>query len=372
MSRRPTSLSALSMLALLSWSAGGRAAESALVFEPPAPDTAVGSVRGHALTYRELPATLQQNLQQNEERYERRRRALDFEYQRAQRAMIESAVNQSLDQQSAELEASSQNATAGKLLAGVAAPAVTDAQVQAFYDQHRNDLKKPFEDVRAQIAEYLKDQAGKEVQRHYLDQLRGKYNARLTLEPVRQRVDASGPARGPATAPVTIVEFADFQCPYCGRMAPVLQQLLAKYPQQVRLVYREFPLDDIHPHAMHAAVSGVCAAEQGKFWELHDALFANQAALGDGEVMKTAEQVGVKLQPFATCLLSAKPYEAVRADVKAGEQAGVTGTPGIFVNGRFYDGYMPLETITAVVEDELRRQDAVGSGSTTTAAVSRR
>jgi protein-disulfide isomerase len=147
-------------------------------------------------------------------------------------------------------------------------------------------------------------------------------------------------------------------------MAPVLKQLLARYPQQLRLVYREFPLNDIHPNALHAALAAVCAAEQGKFWELHDALFADQSALGDQAVMKTAERVGIKLQPFASCLLSPKTYETVRDDIRAGNEAGVNGTPGLFVNGRFYDGFMPLETITAVVEDELQRRSAV-AGSVT-------
>jgi protein-disulfide isomerase len=356
------------VMALASMAEPAIAAEPAALFTPPAPDAQVGVVGSTLLTYKELPSALQQSLQQNRDRYEQRRLALDFEYRRAQRTMIDSTVNQVLDQKGLDLEARAQNTTTDKLLAGVSVPAVSDAEVQAFYDQHRDQLKKPFAEARGQVAEYLQAQAKQTATRTYLDALRAKYGAQPTLDPPRQEVAASGPVRGPANAAVTIIEFADFQCPYCGRLAPVLKQVLAKYPKDVRLVYREFPLYDIHQDAMHAAVAGVCAAEQGKFWELHDALFADQSALGDQAVVKAAERVGIKLQPFASCLLSSTAYDAVRSDIRAGNEAGVSGTPGLFVNGRFYDGYMPLEALTAVVEDELRRGSVAARVRATPAA----
>jgi len=333
-------------------------AEQVAPFAPPAPDAQVGVAGDSPLRYRELPQTLQQTLRQNEERYEQRRLALEFEYQRAQRSMIDSSISQLLDQRAAELEAHAQDTTVDKLLANITIPSVSDSDVQNFYDQHREQLKQPFTESRREIANYLQAQAKNTATRSYLDGLRTKYAVSSTLDPMRQDVAPTGPTRGPTDAPVTIIEFADFQCPYCGRMAPVLRQLLARYPHEVRVVYRAFPLDDIHQDAMHAAVAGVCAAEQGKFWELHDALFADQSAISDQAVMNTAKRIGIKPQPFANCLLSAKAHQSVQKDIKAGNEAGVTGTPGMFINGRFYDGFIPLETISAVVEDELRRHSA--------------
>jgi protein-disulfide isomerase len=351
----------------LSGSAPAVAAD-AVLFTAPSSDAQVGLVGDVVVTYSELPDALRQQLRQNEERYARRRMALDFEYKRAQRAAIDSTVSQTLDQKALDLEANAQKTTADKLLASISVAAVTDAQIQAFYDQRRDQLKRPLEEARGQLSEYLQSQARQSAARAYLDGLRAKYAAQATLEPLREEVPPIGPARGTANAPVTIIEFADFQCPYCARMAPVLRQLLAKYPHQVRVVYREFPLSEIHPNAWHAAVAGVCADQQGKFWELHDALFADQRALGDEAVMKTAERVGIKLQPFASCLLSAKAADSVRGDLNAGDEVGVGGTPGLFVNGRFYDGYMPLETISGVVEDELHRRGRRSGTATSTAA----
>jgi len=366
-----TSARALSALAILAVCPISMAAEHSNVFEPPAADASVGVVGTTAVKYKDLPQALQQSLKENEERYQRRRASLDFEYLRAQHAMIDSYANQVLDQKATELEARAQGTTADKVLASIAVPAPNEQEIQAFYDQHRGDLKRPLTEVHDQIADFLKGQSNQAATRKTLDALRAKYAVRLTLDPLRQSVAAVGPTRGPADAAVTIVEFADFQCPYCGRMAPVLKQLLDRYPRQIRLVYREYPLNDIHPAAMNAAVAGVCADQQGKFWELHDALFADQSALDQQALIKTAERLGIKLQPFASCMLSSKAFDTVHQDMKAGDEAGVTGTPGLFIDGRFYDGYMPLETIAALIEDELQRRGGAATRADATDAIHR-
>jgi protein-disulfide isomerase len=154
---------------------------------------------------------------------------------------------------------------------------------------------------------------------------------------------------------VTIVEFADFQCPYCRRMAPVLRELLEKYPRDVRLVYRQLPLTELHPDALHAAEASLCAREQGKFWEMHDALFADQGALDLEGLKRTAAELQLKAQPFADCLGSDRPVGVIRADTQAATDLAVNGTPGLFINGRFVSGAVSYEEMAAIIDDELQR-----------------
>jgi len=178
-------------------------------------------------------------------------------------------------------------------------------------------------------------------------------------EPVRVSVEAIGPSLGPEAAPVTIVEFSDFQCPFCARVVATLKQVREKYGDKVRLVFRQFPLS-FHPHAAKAAEASLCAHEQGKFWDMHEAMFANQQALYPEQLKAKAAELGLNAESFNQALDSGKYAGAVEADLAAGQSAGVSGTPAIFINGRFVNGAVPLEQITAIIDDELRRKGIGG------------
>jgi protein-disulfide isomerase len=156
---------------------------------------------------------------------------------------------------------------------------------------------------------------------------------------------------------VTIVEFSDFQCPYCSRLTPTLEQVMSKYGNKVRIVFRQFPLP-IHDKAAKAAEAALCANEQGKFWEMHDAMFKDQGGLAVDGLKTKAATLGLNAQSFNSCLDSGKETPAVQADLKAGQQAGVQGTPAMFVNGRFINGAQPYETIAGIIDDELKRKGA--------------
>jgi protein-disulfide isomerase len=229
------------------------------------------------------------------------------------------------------------------------------ADVRAFYDSQRIQIGQPFEVVEAQLRQYLQNQAIERTKREYLDSLRGKYHATVQLEPQREQIAAVGPERGPADARVTIVEFSDFQCPFCGRLAPILKQVLQAYPTQVRLVYRNMPLSSLHPDAAKAAEASVCAASQGKFWEMHDLLFAEQNSLSVDALKEKARRVGLDTQQFNDCLDSGKAREAVNSDAQAGAELGLAATPSSFVNGRFISGAATFEHWAAVINDELSR-----------------
>jgi protein-disulfide isomerase len=152
---------------------------------------------------------------------------------------------------------------------------------------------------------------------------------------------ADDPALGAADAPLTIVEFADFECPFSKDESAVVRELAARYPDRVRFIYRDFPLSDIHPHAERAALAGTCAHEQGKFWAMHDKLFQNTAALTDDDLKRYAREIGLNAAQFDRCLYSKKAEDEVRDDYREGLAAGVRGTPTFFIAGRRVEGAIP-------------------------------
>jgi protein-disulfide isomerase len=186
--------------------------------------------------------------------------------------------------------------------------------------------------------------------------LQGSLDRLGPQEPLRISVASEGfPSRGPRNAPVTIVEFSDFQCPYCLVFHNTLQQVMETYDDQVRLVYRQFPLTSIHTRAYDAALASMCANEQGSFWEMHDAMFANQHALEREQLKRTARELGLDGDEFDECLDLDEYADEVRADLQAGQALGVQGTPASFINGRFVNGAKPLEEVTAIIDEELAR-----------------
>jgi protein-disulfide isomerase len=145
-------------------------------------------------------------------------------------------------------------------------------------------------------------------------------------------------AIGPADAPLTLVEYGDFECPYCGMAYPIIEQLRKDFGDEMRFVFRNFPLRESHPHAEHAAEAAEAAGAQGKFWEMHHALFEHQAMLGDGDLESYASDIGLDAARFSGDLRSGAYAGRVREDFNTGVRSGVNGTPTFFVNGARYDG----------------------------------
>ncbi len=160
------------------------------------------------------------------------------------------------------------------------------------------------------------------------------------------------PAWGPPTAPVTIVEFADFECPVCKENLPVLRQLRSLYPDKVRLVYRDFPLA-AHPQARPAAEAAHCAHEQGKFWAYHDALFAQAPDLKPSDYVALAARLSLNQAEFTSCLAGARPKAAVAKDLADAQSLGLSGTPTFFINGRYLSGFQSLEALRQHIDREL-------------------
>lgn len=160
------------------------------------------------------------------------------------------------------------------------------------------------------------------------------------------------PSLGPATAPVTIVEFSDFQCPYCAQSVPILKELMSKYPDQVRLIYRDFPLETIHPDSMNASLAAECANGQGHFWEMYEMLFNNQDALDVASLEDYAKGIGLDIAKFRECMSSQRYLDEILNDMADGQSYGVRGTPTFFVSGHRLTG-SSLETLEQVVEQVL-------------------
>lgn len=166
--------------------------------------------------------------------------------------------------------------------------------------------------------------------------------------------DEGFPSLGPEDAPIVIVEFSDFQCPFCARFhQETYEALLAAYPGQIRFVYRHLPLTSIHPQAFPAAEASMCASDQNAFWQYHDALFDNQASLGQELYLQIATDLGFDMAAFEECLTSGKYTEFVQSDMDFALGLGVRSTPTFFINGLAVVGAQPLEVFTQVIDKEL-------------------
>jgi protein-disulfide isomerase len=172
--------------------------------------------------------------------------------------------------------------------------------------------------------------------------------------PVYVQVEIDGsPTRGPANAAVTLVEFSDFQCSYCARVTPALDQLEREYPKQVRRVFKHFPLP-MHPQARDAHRAAVAAAEQGRFWEMHEKIFAQPNAVDRKTLTGYAGALGLDVAKFEQALDSPKVEQRVQADITEGQRIGVRGTPTLVINGRVLPGALPFEALKAQVEQLLQ------------------
>ncbi|MGE0102348.1 MAG: thioredoxin domain-containing protein [Blastocatellales bacterium] len=183
-----------------------------------------------------------------------------------------------------------------------------------------------------------------------------KKNRRIEIlieepEPFRIEIDQTGPRRGPARAPVTIVEFSDFQCPYCKKATQITARLIQMYGDRIAVVYKHSPSPS-HPQAFAAARAAVCAAEQNRFWEYHDSLFAADD-LSDRSLLGLAASAGLEGEAFSRCLASPRSTEAVERDLRLASRIGVRGTPHFVINGQSLAGAREIEAFTRIIDREI-------------------
>jgi len=230
-----------------------------------------------------------------------------------------------------------------------ALPPVSDAEVQQLFDDNLDRLP-PGASIEAYEPQLRAHLDGQRVGQVFAN-LRNAANVEIAVPRERIDVAATGPALGPSDAPVVIIEFSDFQCPFCARAVPILKALHARHPEDVRIVFRHMPLS-FHGNARIAAVGAVCADAQGRFWDYHDALFANQKALGRDDLIAQANTLGLEPEAFTTCLDDPASAAIVDSDSASAVALGLTGTPTFFVNGLKLTGARPLEQFEAIIADE--------------------
>ncbi len=227
--------------------------------------------------------------------------------------------------------------------------------VDSLYRQNQGRFAGQSKDqALARIRQVLEERARSERRQAYERELRRGARVTSRLEPPRTQVQIpnGAPSTGAPGAPVTMVEFTDYQCPYCHRAQSVVDSLLSRYAGRLRLVHLDFPLDG-HPGALPAARGARCAGEQGRFWEYHRDLMTSSGLLDDADLKARAAKLGLKPGPFAACLSSGRYDAAIRASFEQGASLGVTGTPAYFVNGRMVSGARPLEDFTEIIDAEL-------------------
>ena len=247
---------------------------------------------------------------------------------------------------------------------------VTEADLKALYEANKARFGTQSEaEALKQIEPAVRQQKRRDRQMAYVREMRTAAAVTVLLEPLRAElhVPAGAPARGSEKAPVTIVEFSDFQCPFCVRAQPTLKKVREAYGEKVRFVFVDFPLD-IHPAAKKAHEAAACAHEQGKFWPMYDRLFTSEGKFQVAELKGYAGETGLDKAAFDSCLESGRHEGVAERGVEEGARNGVSGTPAFFINGRMVVGAQPFEAFAQVIDDELGRLTAPAPAAPTTAA----
>ncbi len=321
--------------------------------EPPAdPKAPVARIGGEAITSGELDELMKKDLRRLESEYQER------VYEMKKAGLEQLVVKRLVEAKAKAAKATPEDFVKREVLDKIPEP--TDAELKAVYERAKagGQQMPPLDQIRDQVSSFVRRQKAQEAMRSYYDKLKAEAKVETLLAPYRPprvEVAATGPAKGPQKAPVTIVEFSDFQCPFCSKAENTVSQVLAEYKDKVRVVFRDFPLP-FHGQAQKAAEAAHCANDQGKYWEMHGKLFANQSSLEVPALKGYAHDLGLDQAKFDKCLDSGEKAKAVDANKKAGEEAGVSGTPAFFVNGRMISGAQPFESFKTLIDAELAQK----------------
>jgi len=326
----------------------GACSSSAQQTRPPAPGDVVATVGSTSITLGQLdekaleqPAGSFGSMKLSQALYEARRAAAD-----------ELVGNLLLDEEAKRLGSDRAKLIQQEISDRVTP--VTEADVSAWYRGNPQRVQgATLDQVRTPIMQLLQQERTQAARDTYLATLKAKTPVRILIDPPRQTVSAGkSPAKGGANAQIEVIEFADFECPYCLAAAPTVKKVMETYGDRIRLVYRNYPLPN-HPRARPAAEAAQCANEQGQFWPYHDRLFAEAGKLTDADLKKAAADLGMDATRFNTCVDEHRYKAVIDEDQQAGNAAGVNGTPAFFVNGRLLSGAQPFEAFKRVIDEEL-------------------
>jgi protein-disulfide isomerase len=316
--------------------------------ETSKPKQLIATVEGQPIYDEDLSPSVEGQLQPlRSQEYEIKRKALD----------------NLIEQKMLEAAAKKRGLTTEKLLdqeVNSKVPDPSDGELEGYY-VGLGRVTLPFVEVKDKLRDAYKQAKIQQARLDYLKTLRADSKVVVLLSAPRVAV-AYDPARvrGNPKAPVMIVEFSDYQCPYCHSVEPTVKELLAKYGDRVSLAYRDFPLTTIHSQAQIAAEASRCALEQGKFWEYHDQLFTT-SKLEKDDLIEYARNLKLDDKQFGSCLTSEKYKAEIEKDLQEGKKAGISGTPGFFINGVALSGAQHMDAFARVIDDELGRKNNHGT-----------
>lgn len=318
---------------------------SGLVQPVFADNTSVATINGEPITDAELEQKAKKRMMKIfSQAYEIKREVLD--------EMIENRL--------IEAEAKKRGLTAQSLMdkeVKEKAKDPSEVELRTVFEMNKNGQfkGKTFEDVSPQLKEQLKFQKQRMAYDTFLSTL--KKNAAVTVLLERPSVQVSvddDPAQGNPNAPIKLIEFSEFQCPFCKRARPTIEKVLSTYKDQIYYVFRDFPLS-FHKEAKNASLAANCAHEQGKYWEFNHELWENQQALSTEKYTEIAKKIALNLDKYNQCYTSRKFDKEIDKDQNDGIDVGVSGTPAYFINGKFLSGAQPFESFREIIDEELAK-----------------
>lgn len=341
-----------SIALVLLLSACGDAPSAASQAVPPsqvAPDEVVAEINGRKVTLKEVDAKWE------EFDAAERAKVTQLLYQN-RRNMLGQVMGDILIEEAAKAAGMPVEAYLKRETATLARP-VSDDELAKFYEQNKDKAQgRTLDELRGPMKAFMESDRALQARAQLVEALEKKAAVKIMLAPPRYAVAVGqdDPVRGNAAAGVTIIEFSDFQCPFCARVNPTLAKIRETYGDKVKIIWKDFPLPN-HPQAPKAAEAAHCAAEQGKYWEMHDVMFANQRGLEVAGLKQSAAGLGLDTAKFNRCLDSGQYASKVAAGAAQGDKLGVNSTPTLYINGRPVIGAQPFEVFKSAIDEELAK-----------------
>lgn len=266
------------------------------------------------------------------------------------------AIEQIIDERLLEAEAKKQGKTVSDVIKSVQAKAakVTEEDAKMVYELQKKSFgDKPFDEVKTRLMAQLDGQKKQAAVTEFLDGLRKNADIKINLDRPRAEVSVDDdPSKGKKGAPITLIEFSEYQCPFCKKTRPTIDKILSTYGDKVHYVFRDFPLS-FHNQAKDAANAAQCAGDQGKYWEYSDKLWETQGQHTQEKLKEIATGLKLDMAAFEKCTKDGKYYAEINKDMEDGSNSGVSGTPAYFINGLFLSGAQPFESFKQLIDEEL-------------------
>ncbi len=314
------------------------------IFKKAPSKEAVAKINGKVVTEGEIFEDIKSDI------YEAKLKEYNLKMAKLKSHLLESFINNHPDKKDLTNDQFLDKFIASKIV-------ISASDIEAFAKERK--IPQLNEQLKGRIKNFLMESKKREAIEAWLDKKLQENPVEVYLEkpqrPTYKIVAGDSPYFGGKNAKVEVVEFSDFQCPYCANASKILDQLKEKYGNKIKIVFKNFPLP-FHKDAHKAAEAGLCANEQGKFWEMHDAMFAAQDKLAVPDLKATAKRIGLDSAKFDTCLDSHKNHAKLTKTIEEGKAAGVKSTPTFYINGQQIMGAQPIQVFTDLIDEELAKK----------------